>query len=165
MKNDPDMRWNKLLTICVYGNAIVVAIVALYFFLIPFGVLVLDIRDPALHTGEMPHFVYRWHQELSGKYETWARDRVASGEAVGVNVQDISGTEWPVFSSVYYLWATEALQDAWEDDPTLTKTRPSEYAQGAIEAAAALIVDPNHQKSVGHQRYLLHPICQFLGLE
>jgi hypothetical protein len=144
MKNDPDMRWNKWLTICVYGNAIVVAIVALYFFLIPFGVLVLDIRDPALHTGEMPHFVYRWHQELSGRYETWARDRVASGEAAEVSVQDISGTEWPVFSSVYYLWATEALQDAWEEDPTLAKTRPSEYAQGAIEAAAALIVDPNH---------------------
>jgi hypothetical protein len=56
------MRWEKLLTFCVYGNTIIVAILVFYFLIIPFGILVYDIRDPALYTGEMPHFVYRWHK-------------------------------------------------------------------------------------------------------
>ena len=144
MKHNPDMRWRKLLAICVYGNALVLALVGLYFFILPSAILIHDVRDPALRTGEMPQFAYRWHRGLSGKYETWARARVASGQAAGVNVQDISGTEWPVFGSVYYLWATEALQDAWEEDPSLARTMPAEYAHGAIEAAAVLIVDPQH---------------------
>lgn len=129
MKNDAAIRGNKLLTICLYGNALLVAILALYFFIIPMGLIVLDIRDSALQSGEMPHFVYRWHKGLSGKYETWARDRIASGAAAEVSVQDISGTEWPVFSSVYFLWATEALQDAWEEDPTLAQVSPTEYVK------------------------------------
>jgi hypothetical protein len=144
MNNNSDIRWRKRLIICVYGNAIVIALVGLYYFIFPSVILIQDIRDPALHTGEMPKFVYRWHLELSEKYEIWARDRVASDKAAGMNVYDISGTEWPIFGSVYYLWATEALQEAWEDDPTLAPTMPSEYARGAIEAATALVIDPQH---------------------
>lgn len=138
------MRWKKFLIVCIYGNAIVLALIGIYYFVIPSIILIQDIRDPALYTGEIPKFVYRWHRNLSERYETWARERVASGKAAQASLQDISGTEWPIFGSVYYLWSTEALQDAWGKDPSLTPTMPSEYARGAIEAAAALVVDPNH---------------------
>jgi hypothetical protein len=61
-----------------------------------------------------------------------------------MNINDISGTEWPVFGTVFYLWTTESLQEAWEQDPTLSPTAPKEYARGAIKASVELVGDPNH---------------------
>lgn len=136
--------WQDRLTLCVYGNAIVLFLAAVYFFILPFGILVHDLGDPALRTGGMPHFAYRWHRALSARYEPWARERVAAGRAAQVDPLDIAGTEWPIFGSVYYLWASEALQEAWEQDPSLAREAPAAYAHGAIEAAAALVADPNH---------------------
>jgi hypothetical protein len=132
------------LRLCVYANAIIAACLALYAFIIPAGMLVNDLCDPALRDGGVPRFAFRRHRALSGDYEAWARGRVASGEAAALSVYGISGTEWPVFGSVFYLWATEALQEAWEEDPTLAPAMPAEYARGAIEAAAALVADPGH---------------------
>jgi hypothetical protein len=57
---------------------------------------------------------------------------------------NISGTEWPLFGSVFYLWATEALQEAADEDPSVCPVPPRVYARGAIAAAAALVADPNH---------------------
>ncbi|MCP5100696.1 MAG: hypothetical protein GY943_34540, partial [Chloroflexi bacterium] len=82
--------------------------------------------------------------QLSENYELWARERVVSSRATQLNVNNISGTEWPIFSSVYYLWATEALQPAWEDDPSLAPELPTDHAQRAIDTAVSLIADPNH---------------------
>ncbi|HUV64853.1 MAG TPA: hypothetical protein VMW24_13220, partial [Sedimentisphaerales bacterium] len=64
--------------------------------------------------------------------------------AAKLTTENISGTEWPVFGSVFYLWATEALQQAFHENPTLAPSSPRVYARGAIEAAAALVADPNH---------------------
>ncbi len=129
---------------CAIINVAVVILLAVYFFIVPAGILIHDLRDPGLGNGEIPRFTYRWHQILSQKYEPWARGRVASGKAEKLDFLDISGTEWPVFGSVFYLWATESLQEAWTKDHTLSDRKPTEYARGAIEAAAALISDPNH---------------------
>ncbi len=134
----------KLASICVYGVSGIILFLAVYLFAIPAGILVHDLRDPALYTGEIPRFAFRWHRALSQEYEPWAVERVASRKATDLSTYNIPGTEWPIFSSVFYLWATEALQDAWEKDPTLAPIMPTEYAQGAIEAAASLVADPNH---------------------
>jgi len=69
---------------------------------------------------------------------------VETGAATKLTTGDISGTEWPVFGSVFYLWATESLQEAYEESPISVSAAPKEYARGAIEAAAALVADPNH---------------------
>lgn len=144
MNKSSTLRWQDLLSISVYGNAGIVALLGLYFFVLPFFLLLHDLSDPALRTGDMPHFAYRWHKALSAQYEPWARERVTAGSAAGVAQYDISGTEWPIFGSVYYLWATEALQEAWEQDRSLSREAPAVYARGAIEAAADLVADPNH---------------------
>jgi hypothetical protein len=127
-----------------YAAAVILVAVAIYLFFAPLVIVLRDLREPALHSGEMPVFAYRWHRSLTQRYEPWARQRVAAGTAAQLSLHDIAGTEWPLFSSVYYLWATEALQDAWQEDPSLSQTMPKEYARGAIEAAAALISDPHH---------------------
>jgi hypothetical protein len=44
---------------------------------------------------------------------------------------------------VFYLWATESLQQEWEKDNSYSTIAPNSYARGAIEAAASLVADPN----------------------
>ncbi|MGB1253342.1 MAG: hypothetical protein ACPG8W_22205 [Candidatus Promineifilaceae bacterium] len=127
-----------------YGLVVLLAVVAFYFFLIPAAIVIRDLNDPALRQNKTPAFAYRWHRNVSRQMEPWARERVETGRASTLNLNNISGTEWPVFSAVYYLWATESLQAAWEADPSLSTTMPTDYAEGAIRAAAALVADPNH---------------------
>ncbi|MHC4510020.1 MAG: hypothetical protein ACYTAO_13860 [Planctomycetota bacterium] len=138
----------KQMTLCVNVNSVVLIFLSLYVLLVPAGMLIHDLLDPGLCRDEMPHCAFRWHRALSPKYEKWARRRVGSGAATKLTTQNISGTEWPVFGSVFYLWATEALQQAFHEDPTLAPSSPRSYARGAIEAAAALVADPNHAKWV-----------------
>lgn len=133
----------KALSLCVYVNVIVMIFLSLYLFLIPAGMIVRDLRDPGLCSGQVPRFVFRWHQALTPKYERWANQRLEAGPARGLDDLGVSGTEWPLFGSVFYLWATEALQSAWENDPTISPRAPRDYAQGTIEVATALVVDPN----------------------
>lgn len=135
----------RILTLLyTYGKAALALCVGAYLFIVPAGIMVCDLNDPGLRTGEIPRSAFRRHRALSRKYEPWARERVAAGSATALSMYNISGTEWPMFGSVFYLWATEALQEAWEEDPALATDMPKEYARGAIEAAAALIADPNH---------------------
>jgi hypothetical protein len=134
----------KSLAVCVYVNLTVIIGLCLYVFIVPAALLISDLRDPAL-TGEgIPRCAFRWHRVLSPKYARWAKARVASGAAGELSTADISGTEWPLFGSVFYLWATEALQDAYAEDPTVGRSVPKDYAREAIAAAAALVADPNH---------------------
>ena len=134
----------KQLTLCVNINAGIIVFLALYVLLIPAGMLSYDLQDPGLYSDSTPRCAFRWHWALSPKYEKWARGRVKAGAATTLTTQDISGTEWPVFGSVFYLWATENLQQAFCENPTLAPSAPRIYARGAIEAAAALVADPNH---------------------
>ena len=130
--------------VCHYGNAVVLIFLAIYFFLIPLGIIIYALADPALKDGRIPKIAFRFHRSLSPKYEKWAYQRVLSGCSSQVDIGDIAGTEWPVFGSVFYLWATESLQQAWENDNTLSPAAPKIYAFGAINAAADLVADTNH---------------------
>lgn len=143
----------QLLAWCGRTNAVLVGAVALYFFFWPLLILQQELRDPGLISGTTPAFVYRWHQQLSGDFAAWAQQRTDSSAPMLLNINDISGTEWPMFSAVYYLWATQALQSTWErgqsdsqnlqglENSALSSTAPISYASEAIYAAAALIAD------------------------
>ena len=123
--------------ICHYGNTAVLAFFSLYFFLLPCLIAVRALLwDSGLRGREMPRTAFRLHRALTPRYEQWARRRLASGAASKLGRQDISGTEWPLFGSVFYLWATESLQEAWEKDRSLSPQAPKRYALDAIEAAA-----------------------------
>jgi len=139
----------KHLTFCVNVNAVIFILISAYVLLVPAGMLIRDLQDQALYSDNIPRCAFRWHKALSPRYEKWARRRMEAGAAMKLTTKDISGTEWPMFGSVFYLWATESLQKAFDDDPTSASSAPSDYARGAIEAAAALVVDPNHASWVG----------------
>lgn len=134
----------KLPAICVYANTVMAIALSLFLFVLPVVGVVRALRDPALRCGDIPQCAFRWHRALSPKYERWARHRVTSGTASQLTTGDISGTEWPLFGSVFYLWATESLEQAARETPSRCAVPPSQYARGAIESAAALVADPNH---------------------
>ena len=134
----------KQLKLCVIINAVILVALAFYIFLIPAIIILNDLHDPGLYSNSTTHCVFRWHKSLSPKYEKWARKRILNGTATALSTENISGTEWPVFGSVFYLWATQSLQEAYEENPKLASVAPKTYAKGAIEAAAALVADPNH---------------------
>ena len=127
-------------TVCTYGNAAIIAALALYFFVAPVVILLFDFADPALRGPGIPQCAWRWHRALTPKYARWARERMRSGRAENLGTEDVSGTEWPLFGSVFYLLATEALQKDWEEHPV--GVAPKVYAREAIDAAADLVTDP-----------------------
>ncbi len=127
-----------------FVNVMIAVGLAWFFFLAPGLTALRFIRDPGSRSDRIPEPAFAWHRTLSPKYEAWAEARVAGGDATQLSIHDISGTEWPLFGTVFYLWATESLQDAWDGGQRSTKLPPKEYAQGAIDAAIRLVIDPGH---------------------
>ena len=119
--------------------------VGLWFFLLPFATTSYYlVSDPGLRGPGGSTIAFKLHRQLSGRYGRYAQRRVASGIAAELDHRNISATEWPLFGSAFYLWATVQLQDAWEADPSLSKRAPKDYARAAIEAATALVLDEGH---------------------
>jgi hypothetical protein len=150
---------SRPLAICRYGNFAVIIFLAFYFFLLPFCLMVYYLTDPALKQKQIPRLAFRLYRSLSPKYEKWARQRVARGNAGEIPLEDIAGNEWPLFGSVFYLLATESLQEAWEEGKSPASVAPKVYAKGTIEAAAALVADSGHASWVKQhwgQDYLHH---------
>src|ERR1041384_3691559 len=94
-------------------NSLVVLVLAAACLIYPALRAALDIRDPALRGAGMPKVAWRLYRNLTPRYAQWAKERVVRGQAEGLSTSDISGTEWPLFGSVFYLWAIEDLQKAW----------------------------------------------------
>lgn len=128
--------------ICI--NSVLVVLLAAALFVYPPIRAVLSIRDPALQRPGMPKAAWRLYQNLTPRYATWAEERVAHGRAGGLSTDDISGTEWPLFGSVFYLWGMENLQAAWEAGDHTAGVEPRAFAKNAILAASELVVDPKH---------------------
>jgi hypothetical protein len=133
---------SRLVRTCRFTNAAITVLFALFFLLGPAVIEIAELQDPGLRQPGIPQSAWRLHSTLSVRYERWARDRLASSRAAGLSTSNISGTEWPLFGSVFYLWATESLQEAWEKNPAAASVAPKDRAHGAIEAAAALVLDP-----------------------
>ena len=93
--------------ICI--NSVAVAILAASFFIYPPVRAVLDFRDPALREPGTPKAAWRLFKNLTPRYARWAKERVAHGQAEGLSTADISGTEWPLFGSVFY-WRREIIK-------------------------------------------------------
>jgi hypothetical protein len=131
----------KLASVCVYGNAVIFIGLAVFFFILPLIIMISALCDPGLRGESIPKIAFKLHQSLSPRYEKWARGRVNSDKAQKLDIEDISGTEWPMFGTAFYLLATESLQEAWEKDHSVSVEAPNVYAKGAIEQAAALAAD------------------------
>ncbi len=122
--------------------------IAAWFFFLPGLTVLRDLTDPALRSDTVPRAARRLFHALTPRYRRWAEARVARGRAAGLTPEQIAATEWPLFGSVFYLWAVEELQAEWERSPAPRGPAPRDTARGAIEAAVALVLDPAHAKWV-----------------
>lgn len=134
-------REQQGIAVCHYTNLGILGFAALFFFLLPGIRVITDLCDANIRGPGIPRSAWGLHQALSPKYERWATQRLNSARATELTTDNIAGTEWPLFGSVFYLWATESLQDAWAKEH-VGVAAPNVYAKGAIEAATRLVIDP-----------------------
>ncbi len=123
------------------------AVLTLPLFLWPGLLLVRDLTDPALRGPGIPRRARALHATLTPRIATWARDRVATGRAEHTALHDVATTEWPMFTAVYYLMATEALVVDWESHGRHGPSPAVESAR-AVAASRALLLDPAHHSWV-----------------
>jgi hypothetical protein len=116
----------------VWANTLLVMGLAYWFMFYPSLFIALHAGNKEFQTGTIPKEAISLHRKLSPRLEKWARNRVASRRAASLWHNDISGTEWPLFGCVFYLWATEAIAEN------------HGYSRDAVHAAAELVIDPNH---------------------
>ena len=101
------------------------------------------LNDEGLYTRQIPIIVLRTHRLLTNRYERWLRRRIDSKRATELSISNIPGTEWPLFGTVFYLWATEAIEEELLRDKNNSLSLPSEYAKDTIKLAAQFLADPN----------------------
>ncbi len=127
-----------------FAGLVVVAAVAAGVFLHPGWHLVRDLRDPALGGPGIPERAWRMHWDLTPRVQAWAEERVDSQAAAEAPLYDVPTTEWPMFTAVFYLLATEQLQVAWQRGEGKGREAPLSYGRGAIDASRRLLLDPAH---------------------
>lgn len=126
--------------ICI--NAVIVILLALVFCIYPAARAGLDLRDPALPQPGIPKIAWRIHRNITPRYAAWARQRLAGGEARKLSTDNIPGTEWTLFGSVFYLWSVENLQSAWQAGDHTAGVEPAVFSREAVVAASELVIDP-----------------------
>jgi len=126
----------------VYFNSLVVVGLMLFFFIFPVGRALLDIQDPALRQPGVPKAAWRLYRNLTPRYAAWAQGRVVSKSAEQLTLDNVSGTEWPLFGSVFYIWGIENLQAAWDAGDHSAGVEPKIFAREAMIAASELVIDP-----------------------
>jgi hypothetical protein len=125
-------------------NALLIIVLASCLFIYPPIRAAFDIHDPALRKPGTPGIAWRLFKRLTPDYSKWATERVARGKAEQLSTNNISGTEWPLFGSVFYLWSVENLQSCWDAGDHSPGIEPKVFAKGAIIAASELVIDPKH---------------------
>ncbi len=128
----------------ILANALLAFLLAAALLAYPAGRGFFNIRDPALRQPGICQFEWRLMRHLTPQYAKWANERVAQGQARSLSTNNISGTEWPLFGSVFYLWAMENLQNAWDAGDHGAGLEPRVYGKDAIVAASELVIDPGH---------------------
>lgn len=123
---------------------LVVVVLTAAVFLTPGLCLLSDLRDPHLASVGTPRRAITMHRDLTPRIATWAREHVASGRAAHVALHDVPTTEWPIFTSVFYLMGTEQLEAAWRRGELEGAPEPMSYAREAVDAARDLVLDPVH---------------------
>lgn len=138
--HDAPMPTSRLRILGSIVFALLLALVAGLLFLWPGIQLARAICCESLARSAPPRIALDWHRALAPAFAAWAEERVASGTARSLSIHDISGTEWPLFGTVFFLRATHNLEQSWNEigsgDP------PSLHARRAIDAAVDLLLDP-----------------------
>lgn len=118
--------------------------ISIYYFIYPSVAIYNQVREESSSRPSISNFAFDVHFSIAKEFGKWAQDRVDSSLGTNPSIGNISGTEWPMFSAVYFLWSTEELDKAWVESGKIDTPRPRIYAGDAIESAVKLVVDPSN---------------------
>ena len=133
---------------CKWINCILAVTLFVCLFILPGVTVIKYLSDPALQKNDIPQIALQTHRSLTSRYGLWLKQRIESKKAAQLSTHNISGTEWPLFGTVFYLWATEAIQQELTSKGVNAKLLPSAYAKDTLKLSAQFLVDPNQAKWV-----------------
>ncbi len=111
-------------------------VVALCFFFYP-GVTLLSLAsDPGIHRDGQPAEFPTWFRKTAVSYRGWAEGYLVSRRAESVSVEDVAGTEWPLFGTVFFLASAEELLEH-------GKIERDEDLMAAMNVAVRVVLDPS----------------------
>ena len=121
---------------------LILCFLSIYYLLYPTVTVYRQVEEEASSISSVSSFAFEIHSAIARDFGEWTQGRVDRASGRQLSIDDLSGTEWPMFSAVYFLWSTEELEKAWLESGNADSPRPKAYAAEAIESAAKLIVDP-----------------------
>lgn len=119
--------------LAVSGAVIVLSLALLIYPAVTILALVLD--SHLRQSGES-RLVPMWFNSAAGRYLSWANTYIETNYAKSLSHDDIPGTEWPMFGSVFFLVTAEDLQRQGKIDATNRTVRE------AVEKAAEIVASP-----------------------
>jgi hypothetical protein len=128
-------------------DAVLVSALVVTWVVLPALRTLTSLADPALSGPGIPASAWRQSKHLATRYAEWATRRVARAHGAA-STEDVAGTEWPLFGSLFFLWGVENLQAAWDAGDHSAGVEPRVFAREAIVAASELIIDPAHAEWV-----------------
>lgn len=143
-----EQNQSKLIRICKWINFIFLICLFFYIFIIPGIISICYLNDKGLSAAKIPQIALRTHRLLTSQYGRWLQGRINSKRAIKLNKTNVAGTEWPLFGTVFYLWATEAIQNELSQKSLSPRLLPKEYAKDTVEAAAKFLTDSSQAKWV-----------------
>ncbi|MFB3896042.1 MAG: hypothetical protein ACE14V_07045 [bacterium] len=124
----------------VFGT-ICIAIISFCFFIYPAFVSIKLAIAPSFRKPELNNYTLSMFYTVSKEYEHWANHYRKSKYAGSVATENVAGTEWPMFGSVFYLIIADDIKsDLASRDPKYLK-RVTPQMMKSVEAAAAIVAD------------------------
>jgi len=115
----------------------VVVVAALLFCIYPAVIVGVLLADPHLKKEGQSCLVPMWFTSLSGRYLSWAELYLSSSYAKTIDQEDVAGTEWPMFGTVYFLVTADELQRQGKINARKGRIR------AAVDKAAEIVVSPD----------------------
>lgn len=118
----------------IVGAFIAIAVAYIFGFYPAFQILRLTVSESLRERGQVAH-LDEWFCATAQRYDRWASDYRQSKHASKVQSEDVAGTEWPLFGSVFYLLSAEELLKSGQ-------IKLSDDVRASLLGAASVVADP-----------------------
>ena len=131
------IKWSQIRFIGHVIGTVGVGVLSVVFFFYPAATLGFLMLDSKLKNEGQSRLVPYWFKSLAGRYTSWAERFLAKRVAATLDNNDVAGTEWPMFGSVFFLVTAEELQRQGLVDARQGKVRR------AVEKAREIVMSPD----------------------
>ena len=145
----------------VFVSTLIICL-SLYFLIYPAFLCLRLAIDPGFRKPVSNRFTLNMFYQTSRRYDHWAHNYLQSQYANKVSQDNVAGTEWPMFGSVFYLLTAEEIQKQLANDSSGYARKIKAEILKTSDTAAKVIVDPNTAtwvKALWGKDYLKKKMC------